>query len=727
MNRIDRGITVPIKFEKNLFRSAENFVVSRSRRAVPADGTPHRRLVKATVESKQQPQPDLARLRANDQKEWQTWMTNLHNSLMGIAINKGLSHEDAEDVIQQVWIALINNIDNLAHEENLNGHVGKSVINKAHDFLRDQGRRKDTSELSDAVVTKEIDPNNPLDEAIVQEETVQTILKCLSPTHRAILTYLTEGYSVEEVMTMTGASEKDIYTARQQAAIILRQSSDFEADISVERDSEDIAINEDVWLERLDPFSLSTNIRLIRIYLEMNEKEFADAIHIAKDTLYRIETERRSPNQSTTNSIIEVSPLDPEGKAAHLLRAQADGLDVMTVEKLQVCPLGELLYYLRILKGQYPKEFATAVGVARERVVEWEAGTVTPTERLEDIIRAFDFLPDSIIPDIIRFKATHEIEVLPAELIAKVRPKKEKYLITDESKKEQQEKKEIEKRWLRTIRKVGIAKALRYLRESEGMSRDQVAQESGISDTEIYEIEAGLRKPNLNTLNMLISVQILDSQGKAAQMLRLQSYNRDIMTIQALQFAPIGKVIQYLRILKGVTQQEMARDLGRVPLTIKRWEGGKVNIPVEGLEEVISWFGIDENSSLAQIMRKKQEDPRIGIQKSLLFETLFGSYLFVDANNLEDDYFKTVEEKRLLAQVALLGSESVRIWSSVLATVTQSNPGIITEAGIQLAHIPLDKIILRFAEMLGGYKIHNDITHVLLDAAERQRRKNDSG
>lgn len=223
MSKIDRGITV--RPEANLSLSPRKGVLVR--RALPADSIPpQRRPVKSEIEKRTPiPQPDLAKLQANDRAEWTKWISNLQAPLLRVVQKQGVSRDDAEDIIQHVWISIITNIGNLTEEGNLNNYIVIAVLNRVKTFIRDQGRRRDKGELSEAVINRHIDPidTHEVVSRGQQNEALRAILEELRPAHREALVYLAEGQSIKEVSTATGISERVARDRRRRAIAALQR------------------------------------------------------------------------------------------------------------------------------------------------------------------------------------------------------------------------------------------------------------------------------------------------------------------------------------------------------------------------------------------------------------------------------------------------------------------------------------------------------------------------
>ncbi|MDD2256061.1 MAG: helix-turn-helix transcriptional regulator [Bacteroidales bacterium] len=65
----------------------------------------------------------------------------------------------------------------------------------------------------------------------------------------------------------------------------------------------------------------------------------------------------------------------------------------------------------------------------------------------------------------------------------------------------------------------------------------------------------------------------------------------DSTSLSKLNFA-VGKKLQYLRVLKGISQQNVADDLNISTSTYSKWENGKVDITVGRLEQLATYFEV---------------------------------------------------------------------------------------------------------------------------------------
>jgi len=107
---------------------------------------------------------------------------------------------------------------------------------------------------------------------------------------------------------------------------------------------------------------------------------------------------------------------------------------------------------------------------------------------------------------------------------------------------------------------MSFGKHLKRLRESIGLSQRQLALKAGISNTEIWRLEKGERKPSLQTLNKLslaLNVPLHDLLAEAGYILREQPRRYHEQEIDSL----LACDSEMYSILKAIKRRSELRSL----------------------------------------------------------------------------------------------------------------------------------------------------------------------
>lgn len=182
---------------------------------------------------------------------------------------------------------------------------------------------------------------------------------------------------------------------------------------------------------------------------------------------------------------------------------------------------------------------------------------------------------------------------------------------------------QTERRWYRVFNKNPFGKIIRYIKVTSQLTYAELAEESGVSKTQLLLMAYQKIIPGLPTVNQIIEWLAIDPQGKPAQLFRLKSQGRSSMPIESIKYVPLGMLVSYLRIAMGLTQPQLAKILKRVKATVHNIETtGRVRYP----KDFDLWLG---DEPINEIIQLRISNPSVPINDELLERVLSGKFLFV--------------------------------------------------------------------------------------------------
>jgi len=162
--------------------------------------------------------PPLARLTAGEDAAYrecyQSFAPQVLRVLMRILRNQAL----AEDILQETFVAAFRSIGQFRGDTRLSTWLSRIAINRAYNFIRDEGRR-----------TKNL-PTDEIDEAPALiphlegrdlSRRVMAILDTMDTPKRMALLLAAEGYSVAEIAEVSGEPRGTILARLSRARIEL--------------------------------------------------------------------------------------------------------------------------------------------------------------------------------------------------------------------------------------------------------------------------------------------------------------------------------------------------------------------------------------------------------------------------------------------------------------------------------------------------------------------------
>ncbi len=114
----------------------------------------------------------FAKVQAGDQSAWDVLVGRFSSLLWGVARGHRLDTATAGDVVQTVWLKLVENLDSIREPAALPGWLSVTARRECLRVLRLQGRTRPTD--TDDLVVVEAD-DDPVDTSVLVEERDQTL------------------------------------------------------------------------------------------------------------------------------------------------------------------------------------------------------------------------------------------------------------------------------------------------------------------------------------------------------------------------------------------------------------------------------------------------------------------------------------------------------------------------------------------------------------------------
>lgn len=114
----------------------------------------------------------FAKVQAGDQSAWDALVGRFSSLLWGVARGHRLDTATAGDVVQTVWLKLVENLDSIREPAALPGWLSVTARRECLRVLRLQGRTRPTD--TDDLVVVEAD-DDPVDTSVLVEERDQTL------------------------------------------------------------------------------------------------------------------------------------------------------------------------------------------------------------------------------------------------------------------------------------------------------------------------------------------------------------------------------------------------------------------------------------------------------------------------------------------------------------------------------------------------------------------------
>lgn len=177
--------------------------------------------------------------------------------------------------------------------------------------------------------------------------------------------------------------------------------------------------------------TLSRELQYLRLSTGLTQEVFAARAGVHPQSIDEYERLGVTPILLNLEGIMRAAGLDPDGKPAQLLRLQREGLGEKSVEDLQTCTFGELMRYLRVLKGAktyFGEEIGYSSSTGVISGIELEHFSMRE-EAVEAFINWLDLAPNSALAKIIRRKHSKGLEPISSHMLDQVL--KEPYLFEE--------------------------------------------------------------------------------------------------------------------------------------------------------------------------------------------------------------------------------------------------------------------------------------------------------
>lgn len=156
----------------------------------------------------------LKKVNRKDEQAWRVFFRSYYDSLFHHALRILEDEKEAEDVVQELFIALWNNGIMLGENDSLSGYLYRAVTNRCLNRIRDQKRMNE--HLAKWKEEAEGEASEAEFASAVREEVMRRLLELielLPEGRKTILKMSMEGKSGEEIARQLGVS---ITTVKQQ-------------------------------------------------------------------------------------------------------------------------------------------------------------------------------------------------------------------------------------------------------------------------------------------------------------------------------------------------------------------------------------------------------------------------------------------------------------------------------------------------------------------------------
>ncbi len=383
--------------------------------------------------------------------------------------------------------------------------------------------------------------------------------------------------------------------------------------------------------------------------------------------------------------------------------------------------------------GELIREIRTEAQITQVTFAELSNTNRAGISRLESSRE--ELIPEKDLPTLIgalyKIRITHPLIPLIEEKILTREDVQDKEVLREKIEAERQEKK-----WLITVHNASLPQTIKYLRLAERLPVKIFVKETEIGDSLLSVYDRELEKPSLHTLNKMIDTSPLDYQGKAAQLLRLKLFNKKIMTIEGLAQSSPGELVQYLRISKGFSQEELGKRVGLPQTEISKLENNTRNVlrREKIRNNIISWLEIAHDSPLAKCIEHKADNPDTKLPLPMIQGVTSQQYLLGNFTQKEFSPPLSKKDQDILQTMHTMKNSELNI-NKILQKIRELNNlsrrelsnNVIGSKGIEQIQnleyrpfIPQDYTIMLYAHGL-NYDIHHPITQLLLEIVQEQR------
>lgn len=132
------------------------------------------------------------------------------------------NREEAEDVFQEGWVRVFNNLKNFRWEGSLEGWIRKIMVNSALEYIRK--KKKNIVYMDTSGIREEFHPEAPEISAHISVKELISMVNRLPEGYRMVFNlFAVEGYSHEEIAGMLGISEGTSKSQYSRARVQLQK------------------------------------------------------------------------------------------------------------------------------------------------------------------------------------------------------------------------------------------------------------------------------------------------------------------------------------------------------------------------------------------------------------------------------------------------------------------------------------------------------------------------
>lgn len=176
----------------------------------------------------------LRRLRSGDKSAFHALVQQYQNRVYNLGLKILWNKEDAEDVLQETFLKVINKIDTFREESDIGTWIYRIATNAALMKLRERrrirGQMTDIEELDNQDIQPSVlnpDAPNPFDELLKKEsrEILQKAIDSLPDIYRVVFILKDiEHLSTDEISSILNLSHEAVYSRLKRARMQLREA-----------------------------------------------------------------------------------------------------------------------------------------------------------------------------------------------------------------------------------------------------------------------------------------------------------------------------------------------------------------------------------------------------------------------------------------------------------------------------------------------------------------------
>jgi|LGVF01.2.fsa_nt_gb transcriptional regulator with XRE-family HTH domain len=178
-----------------------------------------------------------------------------------------------------------------------------------------------------------------------------------------------------------------------------------------------------------------------------------------------------------------------------------------------------------------------------------------------------------------------------------------------------------------------VGEKIKKIRKEKGLTQKELGELLGVSDTMIGKWEGNNRKPKIDTLRKIANALQIDFTE-----LMDNNQHEDLSE----KTRDLTKKIRQLRVLKKLTQLELAEKAGVSLITIRRCEKEKQNLTIDTLYKIANALEID----LSELIDNKQPETKM-IQKNDYINLIEKQVIMIESINNLQGFAEEMEKLQL--------------------------------------------------------------------------------